>query len=80
MPRSKDDRDINKVMDVAQKYQMQYPVAVDNDKEITNAFQNKSVPCYYIFDEKGFLRYRQNGASTMSLIERRIHRIVEQAT
>lgn len=79
MARSRDDKDVQKVNNIIREYQIRYPVVVDNDDLITNAFGNRSVPSYYVFDENGVLRYYQTGASTMGLFERRIHRIVQEA-
>src|SRR5699024_6179061 len=70
MPRSRGDKVVQKISETVKQYHIDYPVAVDNDEKITMAFQSTSVPCYFIFDEKGVLRYRQNGVSTMGLFER----------
>lgn len=80
MPRSDEDKDIKKIRDVVNEYQMHYPVAVDNDDRLTKVFRNQTVPSYYIFDEHGVLRYNQASASTMGLFERRIHRIVRKSS
>lgn len=79
MPRSAEDKDIKNVNEVVQAHQMNYPVLVDNEDEITSAFGTRSVPSYYIFDEESVLRYYQTGSSSMGLFERRIHRIVQKA-
>lgn len=79
MPRQKEDKNIQMVNDSVREHQIKYPVVVDNENIITNAFRSQSVPSYYIFDENGVLRYQQTGASTMGLFERRIHRIVQRA-
>jgi len=80
MPRREEDKDIKRINAHVREYRMTYPVVADNEDLITNAFGIPSVPCYYIFDENGILRYHQTGSSTMSLFERRIHRIVQKAT
>lgn len=77
MPRSESDKDIKEINDMVQKYGIKYPVAIDNEYFLTKAFQNKSVPSYYIFDGKSFLRYHQKGAPSMALIKRRIYRMMQ---
>lgn len=78
MPRLEADKDIHEVKTVVREYGLHYPVAIDDTKQLTHAFRNQSVPSYYIFDENGFLRYYQEGASTMRLMEGRIHRMIQK--
>lgn len=78
MPRSKNDRDLNQIETIAKKYKMTQPIIIDNEYEITDAFNNKYVPAYYVFDKEGKLRHYQAGKGGMQLLQKRINRVLLQ--
>lgn len=78
MPRSEDDLDVEKVKEVAKEYNITQPIAVDNQHKITDAFENKYVPAYYVFDKEGKLRHFQAGESGMQLLTKRVNRVLEE--
>lgn len=78
MPRSEADLDVEKVKEVAKEYNITQPIAVDNQHKITDAFENKYVPAYYVFDKEGKLRHFQAGESGMQLLTKRVNRVLEE--
>ena len=78
MPRTKEDMILHNVKSVADYYKMEHPLIVDNDFLITDRFNNRYVPAYYLFDGKGELRHYQSGGAALRLIEKRIQRLIEE--
>lgn len=78
MPRSEEDIDIEQVQEVANEHQLNQPIFVDNDHELTDAFRNRYVPTYYLFDKQGRLRHRQTGDGGMTMLARRLNRLIGQ--
>jgi len=54
-----------------------HPVLLDEGREAAAAFRNECVPAYYLFDREGRLRHRQVGERGLSMLERRIHKVIE---
>jgi thiol-disulfide isomerase/thioredoxin len=79
MPRSEDDLDIEKVKEVAEEHGITQTILVDNQHGITDAFENKYVPAYYVFDKNGLLRHFQAGDSGMAMLEKRVNRVLDEA-
>lgn len=75
MPRSKNDKNLAHIREVIKQHKVIHPIIIDNESKLTDAFQNKYVPTYYLFDEKGLLRYQQTGERTQMLY-RRIYRML----
>lgn len=40
---------------------MDYPIVIDNDKQIWNAWDNRWWPSTYLIDKNGYVRYRWDG-------------------
>jgi len=80
MPRSEDDLDIEKVKEVAEEHGITQTILVDNQHGITDAFENKYVPAYYVFDKTGLLRHFQAGDSGMAMLEKRVNRVLDEAS
>jgi len=78
MPRSKKDLDVEQVLTVAKEYNMTQPVFVDQDHILTDAFDNDYVPAYYVFDQQGQLRHRQAGGGGLSMLEKRLKRVLDK--
>ena len=76
MPRTKEDMILRNVKAVADHYMMRHPLIVDNDFLITDRFNNRYVPAYYLFDEKGELRHHQSGGAALRMVEKRIQRLI----
>jgi thiol-disulfide isomerase/thioredoxin len=78
MPRSENDLNMEEIKQDAVKYGISHPVAVDSNLTITNAFENQYVPAYYLFDKEGQLRHFQVGGSGMTMLEKRINRLIDE--
>jgi len=76
MPRSEDDLDMNVIRQMALSHDIIQPIFVDNEHKLTDAFENKYVPAYYVFDAEGKLRHFQAGGSGMDMLRKRINRVL----
>ena len=79
MPRTKEDMLLQNVKAAASYYKMMHPLIIDNDFLITDRFNNRYVPAYYIFDGKGGLRHYQAGGTALRMLEKRVQRIIEES-
>ncbi|MFX3624051.1 MAG: TlpA disulfide reductase family protein [Ectobacillus sp.] len=79
MPRSEADLDLEKVKQTAAEHGITQPTLVDNNHTITDAFENKYVPAYYVFDKSGILRHYQAGGSGMQMLTKRVNRVLDEA-
>lgn len=55
------EKDIENVKTAVAKYEIHYPVVLDNDKETWDAFGNNYWPRKYIADHEGYIRYDHIG-------------------
>lgn len=78
MPRTEEDRDVKKVKRYAKKHGHEEPVALDEKLLLTTRLNTQFVPSYYVFDEKGQLRYYQSGDRSLKLLEQRLSRFLTQ--
>lgn len=56
-----------------------YPVAMDNQYAIWNAYENKYWPAQYLIDAKGQLRYQHYGEGAYQEIESKIRELLKEA-
>lgn len=78
MPRSEADLNLEEIKKVASEFGITQPIFVDGNLTLTDAFENKYVPAYYIFDKEGKLRHFQAGGSGMKMLEKRVNRILDE--
>jgi len=76
MPRSEKDLDMSVIEATAKEHDINQPIFVDSDHKLTDAFENKYVPAYYVFDEKGQLRHFQAGGGGMKMLRKRVNRVL----
>ena len=55
------EKDISNVQKAVHDFGITYPVAMDNDNKIWNAFSNEYWPAHYFIDATGKVRYRHFG-------------------
>ena len=72
------EKDSNNVKTAVQKYNIQYPVVLDNDKETWNAFENRYWPRKYIADHEGYIRYNHIGEGAYKETELVIQRLLQE--
>ncbi len=78
MPRQESDTNVEAVTEVVKEYQMKQPCVVDNWHTITDAFENKFVPAFYLFDTEHKLRHFQAGEKAAKMVEPVIQRVLAQ--
>ncbi|MBA3856971.1 MAG: thiol-disulfide oxidoreductase [Cyanobacteria bacterium PR.3.49] len=76
MPRQETDTNIEAVKEAIEEYQVKQPCVVDNWHEITDGFENKYVPAFYLFDEEGKMRQFNAGEKAAKLVESAIERVL----
>lgn len=79
MPRSENDTDIKLVEEVIAEYKIKQPCVVDNWHTIADAFSNKYVPSFYLFDKDSKLRHFQAGERASKMVEPVIKRLLQEA-
>ena len=72
------EKDKGNVQAAVQKFDINYPVVLDNEKEIWNAFQNKYWPRKYIADHDGYIRYDHIGEGSYKETEEVIQKLLRE--
>ncbi|MED1862324.1 TlpA disulfide reductase family protein [Fictibacillus nanhaiensis] len=80
MPRSENDLDMSVIEQMAIGHDITQPIYVDSEHKLTDAFENKYVPAYYVFDKEGKLRHFQAGGSGMDMLRKRLNRVLNEET
>jgi hypothetical protein len=80
MPRSEKDLDLDQIKEVAKEHDISQPIFVDNQHNLTDAFENQYVPAYYVFDAEGKLRHFQAGGEGMKMLTKRVNRVLGKET
>ena len=73
------ERDVKNVRWAVQDMSVQYPVALDSDYAIWDAFANRYWPAVYIADAQGRIRHHQFGEGGYEECERIIQRFLHEA-
>jgi thiol-disulfide isomerase/thioredoxin len=76
MPRSENDLDVAVIEAMAMGHDISQPIFIDSEHKLTDAFENKYVPAYYVFDAEGKLRHFQAGGSGMNMLRKRVNRVL----
>ena len=72
------EKDINNVKQATEKFGITYPVVLDNDKQIWNAFGNNYWPRKYIADDEGYIRYDHIGEGGYAETEKIIQDLLSE--
>lgn len=78
MPRQESDTDVKAVKECIDEYELQQPCVVDNWHTITDAFDNKFVPAYYLFDSELKMRHFSAGEKAAKMVEQALERLLDQ--
>jgi len=73
------EHDVGNVRREAEHSQVDYPVALDNDYAVWNAFDNRYWPALYIADAEGRIRHHQFGEGGYEESERVVQRLLSEA-
>jgi len=73
------ERDIDNVRQAAKEMDIHYPVAVDTQQRIWNAFGNEYWPALYFIDAQGRIRHHQFGEGNYDISEKVIQQLLSEA-
>jgi thiol-disulfide isomerase/thioredoxin len=73
------ERDIDNVRQAAKDMTVEYPIAVDSDYAVWDAFSNRYWPAVYIADAEGRIRHHQFGEGGYEECETVIQRLLREA-
>jgi thiol-disulfide isomerase/thioredoxin len=76
MPRQESDTNVEAVKECIAEYEIKQPVVVDNYHSITDAFENKYVPAYYVFDTDLKMRHFSAGEKAVKMVEPVLERLL----
>lgn len=69
LPREEAETDVARVRDDAARRGITEPLGIDNAVAVADAFDNKFVPAYFLFDREGLLRSRSAGDAGLGLLK-----------
>ena len=72
------EKNIDNVSHAVEKFGINYPVILDNEKDIWNAFENRYWPRKYIADHDGYIRYDHIGEGAYKETEKIIQKLLEE--
>ncbi|MEM2160025.1 MAG: redoxin family protein [Candidatus Nitrosotenuis sp.] len=72
------EKDISNVRLATEKFGIKYPVVLDNDKKIWDAFDNRYWPRKYIADDEGYIRYDHIGEGAYDETEKIIQQLLKE--
>jgi cytochrome c biogenesis protein CcdA/thiol-disulfide isomerase/thioredoxin len=73
------ERDVGNVRKAVSTFKIDYPVAVDNDYKVWQAFENEYWPAHYFIDAKGEIRHHHFGEGDYAESERVIQQLLTEA-
>jgi thiol-disulfide isomerase/thioredoxin len=72
------ERDRRNVEEASRTLHVLYPVAIDSEYKIWNAFKNQYWPAQYLIDARGRIRYRHDGEGEYVELERMIQNLLKE--
>jgi len=72
------EKNVENVSQAVEKFGINYPVILDNEKDIWNAFENKYWPRKYIADHDGYIRYDHIGEGAYKETEQVIQKLLQE--
>jgi thiol-disulfide isomerase/thioredoxin len=73
------ERDVDNVREAAKELTVEYPIALDSEYAVWNAFANRYWPAVYIADAQGRIRYHHFGEGRYEESERAIQELLRAA-
>ena len=73
------EQDLDNVREAARDLRVEYPIALDSDYAVWDAFANRYWPAVYIADAQGRIRHHQFGEGGYEECERIIQRLLGEA-
>ena len=78
-PEFKFEQDLSNVNAAVGRFQIDFPIAVDSNHSIWQAWGNRYWPAYYLVDANGKIRYKQFGEGNYEKTERAIQSLLAEA-
>ncbi|WP_056396563.1 thioredoxin family protein [Massilia sp. Root418] len=78
-PEFKFEQDLTNVNAAVGRFQIDFPIAVDSNQSIWQAWGNRYWPAYYLVDANGKIRYKQFGEGNYDKMERAIQSLLAEA-
>ncbi|WP_067730055.1 TlpA family protein disulfide reductase [Oceanobacillus damuensis] len=75
-PLTTEDKEMESIKKVAEKFNITEPLFADQNEILSGRFQIRYVPAYFIFTKEGELRHFQSGRNGISMLKRRLTRIL----
>ena len=72
------EKDYNNVKAAVEKYEIEYPVAQDNDKGTWKEYENRYWPRKYLVDNEGYIRYDHIGEGSYAETEKVIQSLLSE--
>lgn len=73
------EKDVHNVTQAVHDLAIRYPVAIDNQYAIWNAFKNEYWPAHYLVDSKGIIRQQHFGEGEYAKTEQMIQTLLKEA-
>ena len=73
------ERDVDNVREAAKEMRVEYPIALDSDYAVWQAFSNHYWPAVYIADAEGRIRHHQFGEGGYEECERIVQQLLREA-
>jgi thiol-disulfide isomerase/thioredoxin len=73
------EKDLNNVAQAVRDLGIHYPVAIDNQYAIWNAYQNQYWPAHYLIDAQGRIRHQHFGEGAYQETEQMIQTLLKEA-
>ena len=73
------EQDLDNVVEAARSFEVSYPIALDNDYAVWNAFENHFWPAVYLADVDGKIRHHHFGEGEYEAIEMAIQHLLLEA-
>jgi thiol-disulfide isomerase/thioredoxin len=72
------EKDISNVQEAVKQANIEYPVVLDNDYAIWNAYGQRFWPAWYLIDADGFIRYRHFGEGAYDQTGQKIQELLDE--
>ena len=73
------EKDLDNVRRAVKDLSVRYPVAIDNDHAVWQAFANRAWPASYFVDAQGRIRHHHFGEGEYERLERTIQQLLQEA-
>jgi len=72
------EKDISNVREAVARVNIEYPVVLDNNYAIWNAYDQRFWPAWYLIDADGFIRYRHFGEGAYEETDQKVQELLAE--